>query len=386
MLRVLPDLLVLLSGLVTEGAILYWIRQRWPLEGRKKIALKLFSWLFAAFLVGGFLLRYRRFYQLFPLSVVRPWESLFIGWALLTLPGVLLLAFLKLSGRIAERVWPQHEQARRKFLRAAPVIALAAPPAVMGYGVYIARDVLNLREQKISLQALPQELDGLKIVQLTDIHLGEFLSLRQVERAVAMANETRANIALVTGDLITTGNDPLDDCLGALRSLRADVGVFGCMGNHEAYAGAQDYTEREGARVGITFLRHSAQQLRFGNATLNLAGVDYQNVRRPYLKDAENLIVPGAFNVLLSHNPDVFPVAVRKGYPLTISGHTHGGQVRFEILNQDLNMARFLTPYVDGLYRQGPAAIFVSRGIGTIGVPARLGAPPEVALIELRRA
>jgi hypothetical protein len=94
---------------------------------------------------------------------------------------------------------------------------------------------------------------------------------------------------------------------------------------------------------------------------------------------------PAAFNVLLSHNPDVFPVAARKGFPLTISGHTHGGQVRVEILQQDLNVARFFTHYVDGLYNQGGSSIFVSRGIGTIGLPARLGAPPEVALITLCR-
>jgi len=118
---------------------------------------------------------------------------------------------------------------------------------------------------------------------------------------------------------------------------------------------------------------------------LNFAGVDYQELKAPYLVGAEAWTLPGAFNVMLSHNPDVFPVAVRKGYPLTIAGHTHGGQVRVEILGTDLNVARFYTPYVDGLYREGSSAIFVSRGIGTIGVPARLGAPPEVALIRLCR-
>ena len=81
----------------------------------------------------------------------------------------------------------------------------------------------------------------------------------------------------------------------------------------------------------------------------------------------------------------MFPVAAAQGFDLTIAGHTHGGQVRIEILRQDLNVARFFTPYVDGLYQEGSSAIFVSRGIGTIGLPARLGAPPEVALIQLWR-
>jgi predicted MPP superfamily phosphohydrolase len=97
------------------------------------------------------------------------------------------------------------------------------------------------------------------------------------------------------------------------------------------------------------------------------------------------LVKSDAFNVLLSHNPDVFPVAARQGYQLTLAGHTHGGQVRVEILHRDVNIARFFTPYVDGLYENGSSSIFVSRGIGTIGIPARLGAAPEVALLKLCR-
>jgi len=81
----------------------------------------------------------------------------------------------------------------------------------------------------------------------------------------------------------------------------------------------------------------------------------------------------------------VFPVAAKHGYPLTIAGHTHGGQIRVEILNMDLNPGLYYTHFVDGLYRRGPASIFVSRGIGTIAVPARIGAPPEVALLRLCR-
>ena len=157
----------------------------------------------------------------------------------------------------------------------------------------------------------------------------------EVERAVAMANETRAQVALVTGDLITTTGDPLDGCLEALAGLRADAGVFGCLGNHELYARAEEHTVREGAKRGLRFLRNDTSVLRFGNATLNLAGVDYQSLREPYLVGADQLVVTGALNVLLSHNPDVFPVAAEQGYALTISGHTHGGQVRLEIRSEE---------------------------------------------------
>src|SRR5207302_11111611 len=125
-----------------------------------------------------------------------------------------------------------------------------------------------------------------------------------------------------------------------------------------------------------------AHQLRFGSSVLNIAGVDYQSIfhKGQYLVGAERLVYPGAVNLLLSHNPDVFPVAAKQGYDLMLSGHTHGGQVTVEILDQTINPARFLTPYVYGLYREGPAAAYVTRGIGTIGIPARVGALPEISL------
>jgi uncharacterized protein len=149
---------------------------------------------------------------------------------------------------------------------------------------------------------------------------------------------------------------------------------------------SRDYATELGVRLGIRYLRMESARLKFGGAIMNLAGVDYQRFHVPYLVGADKLVEPGVFNVMLSHNPDVFPVAVRQGYDLTIAGHTHGGQVRVEILREDMNIARFFTPYVDGLYREGGKTIFVSRGIGTIGLPARLGAPPEVALLRLCRS
>ena len=99
-------------------------------------------------------------------------------------------------------------------------------------------------------------------------------------------------------------------------------------------------------------------------------------------------MAPNAVNVLLSHNPDVFAVAVSQGYDFTIAGHTHGGQVNVEILSQSLNIARFITPFVYGYYSLkrpsgAPASIYVSRGIGTIGLPVRIGAPPEIPLLRL---
>jgi predicted MPP superfamily phosphohydrolase len=279
-----------------------------------------------------------------------------------------------------------HSDARRGFLKASGAALFAAPLAVTGYGVFVERHNIRLREQQIAIPGLAEDLDGIRIVQLSDIHLSPYLSEKDLAHAISLANETNAHLALVTGDMISYDRDPLDICLKHLSGLRAEAGIFGCLGNHEIYAKCEDYATEQGARLGIRYLRSEAARLKFGGATMNLAGVDYQLFHKPYLIGAEKMIVPGMFNLLMSHNPDVFPVAARQGYDLTIGGHTHGGQVRVEILRADLNIARYFTPFVDGLYSRDGRSIFVSRGIGTIGLPARLGAPPEVALLRLCRS
>ena len=324
-------------------------------------------------------LRWARVSRYFP-----PWwliwgRALLVIWSLLS---VCLFVALLIS-RLLPSPSPRHSESRRRFLTLARTALFAGPAAVVGYGTFIERTGVRVREQTISIPGLPRDLDGLRLAQLSDIHMSPFLTPRELDRAVSIANETRPHIALVTGDLITGPGDPLDACLDGLARLRADAGVFGCLGNHEVYARCEDYVQVRGSALGMQFLRMERERLRFGNSAINLAGVDYQPKRQPYLIGAGEMVQPGAFNVLLSHNPDVFPVAARMGYDLTISGHTHGGQVRIEILREDLNIARFYTPFVDGLYRRAGSSVFVSRGIGTIVLPARLGSPPEVALLRL---
>ena len=325
-------------------------------------------------LVLGYLLEFQRVLRLFPV-----WWSTWLECA--SILETILLIGLSLA-LLAWRKRSEFQPTRRNFLETAAVGLAIAPLAAAGFGI-VESGRLQLTEVRIPIPNLPKDLDGLRIVQVTDIHLSPFLSEREFARAVDMANETRAHVALVTGDLISRVGDPLDACLRQLVRLRAEAGVLGCLGNHEVYTGTEAYVTAQGRRIGIEFLRWEAKQLRFGTADLNFAGVDYQKFRSPYLAGAERLVAPDAINILLSHNPDVFPVAARKGFDLTIAGHTHGGQVDVEILHQHLNVARYFTHYVLGLYREGASSVYVSSGIGTIGVPIRLGAAPEVSLIQL---
>jgi predicted MPP superfamily phosphohydrolase len=282
----------------------------------------------------------------------------------------------------------QFNPGRRRALHAAGNLAMAAPFAVLSYGALIGRLDFRVREVDVPIPGLPAGLEGLRLLHLSDIHLSAFLNEAQLARVIDAANGLRPHLAAVTGDLISRHGDPIDACIRQLTRLKTDAGVVACLGNHERFAHAEDYTAAAGARAGIAFLRGATRPLRFGNATLHVAGVDYQPLfqKANYLRGAGRLVAPGETNLLLSHNPDTFPVAARQGYNLMLAGHTHGGQVSVEILDQAINPARFLTPYVYGLYRLGPAAAYVTRGIGTIGIPARIGAPPEISLLRLRKA
>lgn len=268
------------------------------------------------------------------------------------------------------------------------LLALAAPVAgvpliTAGFGVVVARTRMNMVEVELKLPGLPRDLDGLRIIQLTDIHYGPFFGAAELRRAVAMANEARPHLTVLTGDLITRRGDDLAGCLREMKVLRAEAGVYGCHGNHEYYARTIQETTRRGQEMGFRFLRGEAEVLTFGSARLNLAGHDYQMRGVEYLPGARKLVRPDAFNLLLQHNPDVFPRAVEEGFEVTLAGHTHGGQINVEILDEHLNVARFFTPYVKGRYELGGGQLYVSSGLGTVGVPVRLGAAPEITLIKL---
>jgi len=365
-----PGLCLLALGLGLLAQIVGWLLRRY--RERRLV------WCGAAIgtflLVLGYLLEFERVGRHFPVS----WETWLECTAIME-----LVALLAVSLTISlARNTPGFQSKRRAFLGTAGAGLCIAPVAATVFGI-VRRNQFQLSEVRIPIPNLPKDLDGLRIVQITDIHLSPFLIAAEFARAIDMANETRAHLALVTGDLISRRGDPLDACLRQLARLRADSGVLGCLGNHEVYTGTQDYVSSAGARIGIEFLRNEARVLRFGAASINFAGVDYQRFQQPYLVGAEQLVAPGVLNVLLSHNPDVYPVAAAQGYDLTIAGHTHGGQVDFEILHQHLNVARYYTPYVMGLFSNGKSSLYVSRGLGTIGVPVRLGAPPEVSLLKL---
>jgi predicted MPP superfamily phosphohydrolase len=300
-------------------------------------------------------------------------------WLLVLLSLRLWVSLHRTLSARAERINP----GRRAFLRvAAPTVALA-PAVLAASGATRAQLRPALKETLIRVKGLHPDLNGLRIAQLTDIHYGPFFGRASLERAVAMANETKPHITLVTGDLITRYGDDLEGCLQALRGIRAEAGIWACHGNHEVYARAVELATELGERQGIHYLRGAKNTLRFGGGYLNLAGIDYPLLPTEALNGAEDLLETGATNVLLSHTPAVFDQAAELGFDLTLSGHTHGGQLNLALGDENITLARVYSPYIKGLYEKDGKRLYVSSGLGTVGVPVRLGADPEVTLIRL---
>jgi predicted MPP superfamily phosphohydrolase len=301
------------------------------------------------------------------------------------------------------------EPVRSTVFRSVTYLAGSLPMLATAYGVMVGRRRYRIVSVEVPITDLPPSQDGLRIVQLSDLHIGDFMSRAAIRRAVDLANTLQADLAVVTGDLITDAHDPLEDCIAELSRLQAPLGIWGCNGNHECWAGLEARAQALFQRFGMRLLRQQCVELSWRGAAFNLIGVDDQRDRRrsgdqtPLLQGVEALVRPDMLNILLSHNPDTFARAAVLGIQLSLAGHTHGGQIRFALGDRQWSPARFITPFVAGLYRlplrpeaqvaghevtprQESAFLYVNSGLGTFGLPVRLGVPPEITLLTLRAA
>jgi hypothetical protein len=282
---------------------------------------------------------------------------------------------------------------RRRFLERAVV---GAPFVAGAYGMFYGRLNLEITHPRIRLPRLPKAFSGFRIAQLTDIHIGPFMSEGQIRKFVEITNSLKPDLIALTGDFITWDRSTEEVVVRVLAGLKAPFGVFGCLGNHETWSNAEDSITRLFAQAGIPILRGARVPIAAGGEQFNLIGVDY-GARRPmmvphnrafvrqYLRGVEPLIAPGSTNILLSHNPETFDRAADLGIDFSLAGHTHGGQVALEFISPEIAPSRLITPYVSGWFEQPGGQLYVSRGIGTIAAPMRIGASPEIPVFELVR-
>lgn len=262
-----------------------------------------------------------------------------------------------------------------------PLRALALNLTQAARAAFTEPFMLTIEHRQIYLKRLPKELDGFRIVQLTDIHHSAFTSREVIERAVQTANSLQGDIVALTGDYISKERSYAAPCAEMLGRLRARFGVFAVLGNHDHWVDAALVTDLFRAE-GITMLINEGMRFEQRGASFWLAGVDDTMVGLEDLSLALAGSSETEMKLLLAHNPIILRRAAHAGVDLVLSGHTHGGQVTLRSEKSASGKPR--RRLLKGLARQAATQIYVSRGLGTVVLPIRYGCPPEVSLLELR--
>lgn len=260
-----------------------------------------------------------------------------------------------------------------------------------GYATFIEPLSLRVRRYDIPVRGLPRELNGLRIVQISDTHHGPFIPLSQIEFAIERANALMPDLVVLTGDYVHRTSRAVPGGVGVMKQIRARLGVAAVLGNHDHWEGAgacRGEFERAGIplvdNVRLFLTPEGLGQAPQPGRSLCVAGVgdlweDDVNFER-----ALQGVDPSIPRVLLSHNPDtaeLVPPGIR--IDLMFSGHTHGGQVRLPVVGAPLAPTRYGAKYLGGLCHGPVSPVIVSRGVGMAGLPLRLAVPPEIGLIVL---
>ena len=267
--------------------------------------------------------------------------------------------------------------------RAAPLRTIASGLVQIARAAFAEPYQLAVERRAVGLKRLPRELDGLKVVQLSDVHHGPLTSRAQIERAVEVANSLQPDLVALTGDYVSHERAYVQPCAEMLGRLRARRGVYAVLGNHDNWVDAALVTDLFSAE-GIRVLKNEGLRFEDRGASFWLAGVDDTMVGLEDLPLALAGSRADEFKLLLAHNPVILRRAARSGVDLVLSGHTHGGQVAWR--NERSASGRVRRRILRGLARRGETQIYVTRGLGTVVLPVRYGCPPEVTLLTLRRA
>lgn len=247
------------------------------------------------------------------------------------------------------------------------------------YGWLLERR-FGVADVEVSPPGWPAGGGRMRVLLLSDIHTGIFLTPEALAAIVASLMTLQPDLVGVAGDLVTGHVSELDPFLEALAPLaKAPLGAWGCFGNHDYFGGDPDHLRKNLESIGLRMLRNESVRLTHGGGELVLGGIDDLVMGRPNWTALAAR--HGAPHLLLAHNPDHFYAAAARGVPLTLSGHTHGGQIRFPNGRPIIRQSRFCLD--EGAYASGSSLLIVSRGLGSVGVPWRWGADPEAVLVEI---
>jgi len=282
------------------------------------------------------------------------------------------------------------DASRRVFLRRSVYGLTAASFGGTAYGMLIGRNACEMNEREIYLTGLPPQFSGFTIGLVTDVHSSLYMQKRDMDEYVRRLNDLGADIVVIAGDLVNGNVDEVHPFAEAFSRLNAPMGVFGVLGNHDYYTRQPDRIAQIAREAGVRMLRNENLVLNKGGSGIMIAGTDDTGNSQLAAKkmDAALKSDRGPMpTVLVSHRPYFLDEAAERNVGLVLSGHTHGGQVVFGRMGgTTMTPAALYSPYVWGLYRKKQTQMYVSRGIGTVGVPVRINCPPELTRIVLRPA
>ncbi len=278
----------------------------------------------------------------------------------------------------------QMDPERRQFLLMSMNIAIVGFTGLLGgFGLFQATRRPNIIKQPITINTLPESLNGLRIVQISDLHIGPTIKADYARTVVNLVNELNADLIFFTGDMVDGSVDHLTNDVEPLREMKAKHGKYFVTGNHEYYSGADRWVEKV-RELGMTPLMNEHVILNIDGASLAIAGVTdlmAHRVIKSHQSDPQKAVagIPGKIpTLLLAHQPGSADQTNGLKIDLMLSGHTHGGQ----FIPFNLALAR-IEKYSAGLYQHGEMQVYVNRGTGYWGPPLRLGIPSEITLVEL---
>lgn len=269
------------------------------------------------------------------------------------------------------------------------VVGLVALLLLWGYTGGQAR--VERTRVRVDVPGLAPELAGLRIAQISDLHIGNHLEGEALSRRVEEVNAVGADVIVLTGDIFDFDPAFVEDGARRLGELRARCGVYAILGNHDVYTGAEHVADGLRRRApAIRLLRDEIVRLPV-SAPLYLAGSEdpgkdwtARGVRLPSLERLAAGRPDDGPTLLLVHRPELFGQAADLGFPVVLAGHTHGGQMALPTPGGRYNLARVVSPLTRGVYRRNESTLYVNRGLGVGGPAVRINCPREIATIELR--
>jgi predicted MPP superfamily phosphohydrolase len=276
---------------------------------------------------------------------------------------------------------PERRLTRRRFLRYGLWGSAAALVGGTGYSLLEA-GWIETTQTTITVPRLPKAFSGLRVAFLTDIHHGPFTGLNYVKKIVSKTAELKPDLIVLGGDYCHRDKAYIDPCFDELASLQAPLGVFGVMGNHDAWE-SLPMSKSAMRRVKIPELTNTGVWLTRGGARLRLCGVGDLWTDEQDLPKALGDAASEDACVLLSHNPDFAESLSDARVGLVLSGHTHGGQVQVPLYGAPYVPSRYGQKYLQGLVQAPATQVYVSRGLGTITPPLRFNCRPELSVITL---